>query len=1137
MTNESSTTSSPFQTQDGIFIHHVPEKEMQSSLTGRRQLDVPRGHVAVVVYKDKGKQTVEILPSGVQVAVGLIERFANLFTGSVERKSFYVVSRQPISVISAPVQFQDGAGRSVGVRALVSVSAPVGDPDRLVNLIEALLAQNVFIEASQVRSQLAPVVDQAIRGALVKGADGTLDVTASSTNLKKALDAQLGRIGFAIDVSLSSGEARLEVEVRLGEAPTPALKMCVRPGCGNMIQQTKRFCGVCREPQPVATNPSTACFDCGHTVAPGKRFCGNCRAEQKPSSIINEALYTSDGEQLRVYLSLLVEGYQGRADDGRIQNAVQAALRSQLQRVTAAQIANRQGLAAFQESVKLDIEAAVASVGARLVGVGALDVRQTNGEWILQARAELERAKKESQLDREWLARDREDLEVSGLQLDLKSLQYEMAMRRVAIENDQAVALRRAELDKEFKQEQLALQHGQRTQQMRLENEFVQTGTQLDHDTRMQSRQLDAEFAQTGTQLDHDVRMQGRQLDAEFTADGQRLTDEQRRALRDVEQRETREGVRDRDATQDIRDADRTARTGLAIDKIEGDARDEQLDRDASREVRGAQRDSTTTLAVDAAERVRDRQLRAENKVDTLQDIVDTRDVSRQQRAAERETTTADREDQLSGMQHDHDVATRQQQNDQQLAEARLDNDLRRDEKVADHTRRMDDAKLDSELKREEKVAGHDLKLKAEVSRARRGQAEDDSYLARLQAEDTSHQSRLQADDALYAQRNQQEFSEQVADRALDRKHRDADLMVNREQAVADRELERELSAEDRRSRSTLEQVRELQNIAQQKLILEEKLASEQREQATRLKIAEENAANAAKLEAERLAKDHDLAKARLASEEKQKLAEALKDASGVNALTLMASSMEADKVAALADVLKADSQGKSVDKERERWEEENRRREDEVRRRDDEARRREDMIREENRRREDDARARQDAMMANFLAIQQSAMSANQNFAISMTQQQTQLAQTAIAGQQATQSRDLANAQEAAHRERATAKEAADRERDALRGASQQAVSMSQHSMGAMSQVATQAATHGPTVVMPMAGGGGGAGRATAPSVVPVQESTARPAPPPPRAPESKSGGIKCRGTLDDGVPCTAVVTGNCCEDCGWEP
>jgi hypothetical protein len=1083
MNNDASQVMNPFQVQDGIFIHHVPEKEMQSSLTGRRQLDVPRGHIAVVVYKDKGTQTVEILPSGVQVAVGMLERFASFFTNSIDRKSFYVVSRQPISVMSAPVQFQDGAGRSSNVRALVSVSVPVKDPDRLVTLIETLLQQNVFVETSQVRSQLAPVVEQAMRGALVKGADGGLDLQATTSALKKALEAQLGRVGFAIDVSLSSGEPRMEVEIRLGEAPAPALKKCVNTDCANMLQQTKKFCGKCGTAQPIATTPTMGCFECGNLVAVGKKFCGKCGAEQKPATVINEALYTSDGEQLRVFMSLLVEGYQGRGDDARIQNAVQAVLRSQLQRMPVSQLTSRQTLAAFQESIKLDIEAAVASVGGRVVGIGALDVRQTNGEWILQARAELERARKEAILDREWLARDAEDLEINGLQ-------YEMALRRVALESDHTLAKRRAELEHEFQQEKL----------------------QLDQSQRQQSMRLDAEFAQTGTQLDHDVRMQGRQLDASFAADGQQLTDEQRRALRDVEQREAHESVRDRDATQDIRDADRTARTDLAVDKIEGDAREEQRDRAAAREVRGAQRDSTTTVAVNQAERQRDRTLRAEDKVDSLQNIADERDVSRQQRAADRETATADREDQLTGLQHDHTVAAQQQMNEQALADDKFDHDLRREEK-----------QLDNELQREQKVAEHDLKLKAEVSRARRTQADDDSYLSKLKAEDTSHESRLRADDMLYAQRNQQEFAEQVADRAVDRKHRDADLTVNREQTVADREMERELGADERRKKMQLDMQAALhaREMEQQRLEKDHemekvRLAADEKRQAALLEAEREKTRLQVEADRERvkfqelkgLSADQMLAMqaqgpdsaAVVNSLARIKEAEAAAEAKKAEAQMAVGQDMIAAKAAA------AEAQAKAAEVDR-------------------------------SRDRESALAQQMMSMMQNMMQQnqqnQQAQVAASQSFALNMVQQQAQVTQAAIAGQQSVAARDVATAQDAAQRERAAAKDAVDREREALRGASQQAVAMSERSMGAMSQVATQAATHGPTVVMPMTGGGGGSGggtaRAAAPTVVPVQEATARPAPAPRPEPTSKAAARTCR-------QCGAAVTEAFCEECGPE-
>ncbi len=77
---------------------------------------------------------------------------------------------------------------------------------------------------------------------------------------------------------------------------------------------------------------------------------------------------------------------------------------------------------------------------------------------------------------------------------------------------------------------------------------------------------------------------------------------------------------------------------------------------------------------------------------------------------------------------------------------------------------------------------------------------------------------------------------------------------------------------------------------------------------------------------------------------------------------------------------------------------------------------------------------------------------------------------------------------------------------------------------MGAMAQVATQASTHGPTVVMPTVAASNG-GLAAAPTVFEPQEAMARP---PSAAATSKSAGSKCP-QCSSAIAFDDVICGEC--------
>lgn len=670
MSNDNIPAANPFDVQEGIFIHHVPEKEMQSTLLGKRKIEVPRGHVAVVI---KDGQVHEVLPSGVQVAVGFWERLV----GDSGKKSFYVVSLRPVGVLSQPVPVQDGAGRSTIFKALVQFSVPTKDKNRLGALVERVIGPNEFIEAATVRTNLTGFVEQTVTGSLVRRGDGTIDVAESEKSIQSKLTMQVEQFGFAVTASLSSGEQRMEVNVRLGEGPSPGLKRCV--SCSELIQETKKFCNKCGTQQPISTNPSTSapvavaterpCSSCGFVLPTSKKFCSKCGTKQPAVDVAgpsassatltipdDDKVFTVDGEPLAVDISLLVEGYQGRNDDERIQRAVKAAIRAALARVPALQISTRDGLTAFESSIRGDLERAVASVGGRLVHIGVLDVRQKTGEWLLQARSELERAKKEAGLDREWLERDAEEAEILALQ-------YEVAMRRV-----------QAELNADFARDEAAVADRERRAQLQ------DRSTDQDiADARRDSRRdiaIDAATRETDR-----ARRANDQTDAiQSVVDGAQLD----RARRDVDREEraySRETERETLAHEQALERDVAAQDlKLRSDSVRAQANDESfVSRLQADDTLYAQRnqqnfaDEVADRALDRkhkdADRSQERDLTAEDRrkkmrmeeLQAMAQIEASMDVREKQHEMDKRKLEVDAEQSKLLMTTDHELKMRQE--------------------------------------------------------------------------------------------------------------------------------------------------------------------------------------------------------------------------------------------------------------------------------------------------------------------------------------------------------------------------------------------------------------------------------------------------------------------------------------------
>ncbi len=85
------------------------------------------------------------------------------------------------------------------------------------------------------------------------------------------------------------------------------------------------------------------------------------------------------------------------------------------------------------------MEAALAAYGLSLVGLTAIDLKTKTGQWLLAARADLERAKEDVKLGREWTTqRDSE--------LDLEQLTVALALKQRAIHTERRFAERVAEV-------------------------------------------------------------------------------------------------------------------------------------------------------------------------------------------------------------------------------------------------------------------------------------------------------------------------------------------------------------------------------------------------------------------------------------------------------------------------------------------------------------------------------------------------------------------------------------------------------------------------------------------------------------------------------------------------------------------
>ncbi len=382
-------------------------------------------------------QVEELLPPGRQVAVGWLDRLASLFSDKVARTDFFLVDARPLPIpFTVDARSADGAAVT-RFQVLVELRVQRDDRAALLRFLEQFGARDALSQKN-LYDHLRPAVDAAMRPHLSALAGANPDLSRAATVIAQALTTGVaGAAGLDATAHITPVASSVSVDLQLGDAPAPAHKPCVK--CGVELAASKKFCSACGEQQPIMSQTSRACRACAREVPAGKKFCTGCGEPFAEPSAEATGLFTKDGQQIELDLVLKAEGDRAAASASRVGPVVAAAAAKHLRRVDFSSLATAEGFRALEQALRSDVHAALRALGLTVAEVTVLDVRSKGGEWTLRARAELEQARTEILIGREWLA-------VEEQSLDLKVLGFDMALRNQRSERDHRFNLRRDEV-------------------------------------------------------------------------------------------------------------------------------------------------------------------------------------------------------------------------------------------------------------------------------------------------------------------------------------------------------------------------------------------------------------------------------------------------------------------------------------------------------------------------------------------------------------------------------------------------------------------------------------------------------------------------------------------------------------------
>ena len=472
------------------IIRRVDPEDARRFL-GTRTVRVPAGTVGVILVDGVVER---VLPPGERTTLGLFERIANFFLRR-ERTAFYLVDQRPFPVPFVLRSRPNAAGRSVKTQVLVTFTLPKGDKQALASFIANVLGERPVFAAGDLYNLLRPEVVRTAEAVLERAGDDISYPDAEAAIRSALAGTVAARYGLTVDATLAPLTAIASLTLHLGTGVAPKVRPCA--SCRHELPVSLRFCDACGAKQPAVTTGAGP----------------------------DAPLFTADGQQLELDLVVRVQGQNEDFGPERIGPALAGAAAAHLRDTAFTSFTSGDGFTRLEQALTAAAGEALASFGLTLVALSVVDVRSKTGQWLLAARADLDRAHEDVKLGRSWL--DQRDSE-----LDLEEMTVARVLRQKTMERDSrlhedAAALADRERREELADRDAALVAGaarrerehrlretaERRDDARQELAFAGETTELDGDRQRRAAQIAADVHRTAVASELDALRGRRDLD------------------------------------------------------------------------------------------------------------------------------------------------------------------------------------------------------------------------------------------------------------------------------------------------------------------------------------------------------------------------------------------------------------------------------------------------------------------------------------------------------------------------------------------------------------------------------------------------------------------------------------------------
>jgi len=388
---------------DEVIRRVDPEDARQ--FLGTRTVRVPAGSVGVVLVDGVVER---VLPPGERTSLSLFQRIASFFSQRA-RTAFYLVDQRPFPVPFVVRTRPSASGQVVKTQVLVTFMLPKGNRDALAAFIANVVRERPSVAIGDLYNLLRPEVARITQEVLERAASrGEVSYADAEVELRRQLADAVGRrYGLTIDATLAPLTAVASLTLHLGTGTVPSVRACTQ--CRAELPVSLPFCDTCGAAQPAGTSGGQA-------------------------SDATTPLFTRDGQQVELDLVVRVAGQHDDFTPAQVAPAVVAAAAAQLRGLDFAALVRPGGFQALAQAISPAVTEGLSGLGMTLASLIAVDARSKTGQWVLAARAELERAAEDLRLGVAWLEqRDHE--------LDLEQLTLTRVLRQQQQQRDQAFAM------------------------------------------------------------------------------------------------------------------------------------------------------------------------------------------------------------------------------------------------------------------------------------------------------------------------------------------------------------------------------------------------------------------------------------------------------------------------------------------------------------------------------------------------------------------------------------------------------------------------------------------------------------------------------------------------------------------------